>query len=306
VPLGLDQYVPAPETNRLTKEKAELGRELFFWSGLSSDHTLACADCHKPEKAFTDGRPGAVGVRNQVNTRRSPTLLNRAWGKSFFWDGRAASLEEQVLQPIANPKEMDLPHGEAMARIRHSGMLRAKFTSVFRREPELEDLSRALASYVRTILAGDSPYDRYLAGNRAALNQKQQAGLKLFRGKANCIACHVGTNLTDEQFHNTGTGWREGRWADKGRAAVTRRDADLGAFKTPGLREIAQAGPYMHDGSLKTLEEVVDFYDEGGRKNPWLDPEMKPLKLAVEEKQALVEFMKALSGSVREGWQASR
>ena len=305
VPLGLDAYVPAPAGNLLTREKVELGRALFFWKGLSQDRTLSCGVCHDPERAFTDGKPGAVGVRGQISARRTQPILNRAWGKAFFWDGRSATLEEQVLQPILNPREMDLKLEDIAGRVRGDAALRARMRAVFGREPEHEDIARALASYIRTILAGDSPYDRYVAGDRSALNGEQQLGLKLFRGAANCVACHVGTNLTDERFHNTGTGWKEGRWVDEGRAAVSHDEADRGAFKTPSLREVSRVAPYMHDGSLKTLEEVVDFYDKGGRENPALDAEMRELKLTIQEKRALVEFLKiGLAGTVHEGWRA--
>jgi cytochrome c peroxidase len=302
VPLGLDAYVPAPEDNVLSREKVELGRSLFFWKGLSRDRSLACAGCHVPEKAFSDGRPRAAGVRGQVGPRRTPALLNRAWGKSFFWDGRAASLEDQVLQPILNPIEMDLKPDEIVQRVRNDSALGERMHAVFGRNAEREDVARALASYVRSIFAGDSPYDRYVSGQRDALSQSQQAGLKLFRGKANCVACHVGTNFTDERFHNTGTGWKDGAWIDQGRGAVTRNEAERGAFKTPGLREAARKPPYMHDGSLQTLEEVVDFYDKGGRDNPQIDAEMRPLKLTADEKQELVEFLRSLTGKVCEGW----
>jgi cytochrome c peroxidase len=302
VPLGLDAYVPAPAGNPITRDKVNLGRALFFWKGLSSDRTLSCAGCHLPEHAFSDGKPGAVGVRGQVNERRTPPILNRAWGKAFFWDGRAPTLEQQVLQPILNPREMDLKLGEIAPRVRDDVELRGRMLAVFGREPVNEDIARALASYVRSILAGDSPYDRYVAGDRAALNGPQQLGLKLFRGKANCVACHVGTNLTDERFHNTGTGWKDGRWTDPGRVSISHDEADRGAFKTPSLREVARAAPYMHDGSLATLEEVVEFYDQGGRSNPAIDAEMHELKLTAEEKRALVEFLKGLTGAVREGW----
>jgi cytochrome c peroxidase len=302
VPLGLDAYVPAPADNQITREKVELGRALFFFKGLSRDRTLSCAGCHLPERAFTDGKALAVGVRGQAGPRRTPPILNRAWGRSFFWDGRAPTLEQQVLQPILNPREMDLKLEEIAPRVRGDAELRGRMLAVFGREPLSEDIARALASYVRSILAGDSPYDRYVAGDRAALNSTQQLGLKLFRGKANCVACHVGTNLTDERFHNTGAGWKDGRWTDEGRVSITHDEADRGAFKTPSLREVARASPYMHDGSIATLEEVVDFYDQGGRSNPAIDGEMRELKLTPEEKRALVEFLRALTGAVREGW----
>lgn len=306
VPLGLDAYVPAPASNPLTREKVDLGRRLFFFKGLSGDRTLSCSGCHLPERAFTDGKPGAVGISGQVSSRRTPSIVNRAWGRSFFWDGRAATLEDQALQPLLNGKEMGMRLDEIASRVRADPPLSAGMKSVFGREAENEDIARALASYVRSILSGDSPYDRYVAGDRRALSEQQHLGLKLFRGKANCVACHVGTNFTDEQFHNTGTGWKGDRWSDAGRIAVTSQEADRGAFKTPGLREVASAAPYMHDGSLKTLEDVVDFYNKGGRENSNIDPEMKELQLNPEEKRALVEFLKSLSGKVSEGWPASR
>ena len=305
VPLGLDAYVPAPESNRLTREKVSVGRELFFFRGLSRDATLSCADCHQRERSFTDGRPRAIGVGGQVGPRRTPPLINRAWGRTFFWDGRAATLEDQVVQPILNPLEMGLKPGEISVRVCANNVLSAHMKAVFGREPNPEDVAHALASYVRSILSGHSPYDRYVAGDRSALTERQQLGLKLFRGKGNCVACHVGPNLTDERFHNTGSGWADGKWADEGRGDISRDETHRGAFKTPGLREVAGAAPYMHDGGLKTLEDVIEFYDKGGRENPGIDIEIRRLDLTSDEKGALVEFLKSLSGTVSEGWSAS-
>lgn len=302
VPLGLDRYVPAPETNPLTPGKAALGRELFFSKELSLDRTLACADCHAPEHAFTDQRPIARGIRDQLAGRRSPRLINRAWGRSFFWDGRAATLEQQVLGPIVNPKEMGMTLEGVVERLRAHRPLALRFQQEFQQPPSAATLAAALATYVRTILAGDSPYDRHVAGQPGALSAEAAAGLRLFRGKANCIACHVGANFTDESFHATGTAWRDGRLTDLGRAEHTGDPTDRGAFKTPGLRNVAQGAPYMHDGSLPTLSAVVDFYDEGGRAMPGLDPEMRRLHLTPAEKKALVAFLESLTGRVREGW----
>lgn len=302
VPLGLDAYIPAPADNPLTRAKVQLGRKLFFDKRLSLDRTISCATCHDPARAFTDGRPLAVGVAGRTADRRTPPLLNRAWGQSFFWDGRAGSLEQQALQPIANPKEMGLTVEGAVARLRREPEYEAAFQAAFGVAPDAASLSRALASYVRTILAGDSPYDRYVAGDPAALSAEARLGLQLFRGKANCAACHVGPNLTDERFHNTGAAWREGRWTDRGRAAVSGDESDLGGFKTPPLREVARTAPYMHNGSLASLEDVIDFYDRGGQRNPRLDPEMRPLHLSPAEKRAVAVFLLSLSGTVREGW----
>jgi cytochrome c peroxidase len=162
-------------------------------------------------------------------------------------------------------------------------------------------VARALAAFVRTLLAGTSPFDRFEHGDDTALSEQARQGLDLFRGRANCIACHVGATFTDEQFHNTGVAWRNGRFVDDGRFVVTRRPEDRGAFKTPSLREVARTAPYMHDGSLATLEEIVDFYDGGGNHNPYLDPELRPLGLRMEEKQALLGFLRSLTGDIHEG-----
>lgn len=282
VPLGLDRYVPAPMDNPIEAGSVRKGRELFFDKRLSRDSSIACASCHDPKRAFSDGEPRAKGVGGKVGTRRSPRILNRAWGRTFFWDGRVTSLEEQVAQPITNPLEMDLSLEEAAARV---GM-----TSTA--------LRRALASYVRTILSGDSPYDRYVAGSREALNAQQQKGLELFRGKAGCISCHLGPNLTDEDFHVTGVG----NGADPGRFHFSRRPPDRASFKTPTLRNVAQAPPYFHDGSAATLAAVIEYYDKGGPAGlDNLDWEMRPLHLSSEEKAALVAFLEALTGTIREG-----
>ncbi len=301
IPLGLDSYMAIPEDNPLTPEKAELGRALFSDSRLSRDQSLSCATCHDPQRAFTDGRPVAVGVFGRKGNRRVPTLVNRGYGKTFFWDGRITSLEEQVVQPILSPKEMDMTVEEVVARLKAVRRYQDSFQAVFQREINGQDLARALASYVRTILSGDSPYDRYVNGDREALSEQARQGLRIFRGKGNCTSCHLGPNLTDERSHNTGFAWREDRILDPGRFAVTKKDSDQGAFKTPTLREIARTAPYMHDGSMATLEEVVEYYDRGGNRNPYLDPELRPLNLTEAEKRALVAFLRSLSGTIREG-----
>lgn len=281
IPLGLDAFLPVPQDNPLTAEKVALGRKLFHDKRLSRDGTVSCATCHEAQHAFADSRPLAIGVRGQKAPRRSPRIINRVYGRSFFWDGRAATLEEQVVGPIQNPVEMDLTLAEATQR---TGLT------------ELA-LRQALSSYVRTILAGDSPYDRYVAGDRAALTAEAQQGLKVFRGKAGCTACHLGPNLTDERFHNTGIG------KDEGRFKVTGKPQDRGAFKTPTLREVAKGAPYMHDGSLLTLEDVVEHYNKGGNSetNPSLDPEIRELHLTPAEKKALAAFLRSLTGTIREG-----
>ncbi len=277
IPLGLDLYLPVPEDNPLTAEKIDLGRRLFNDRRLSRDGSIACSSCHDPARAFSVEAPVAVGVGGRRGRRNAPALINRGYGRAFFWDARSTTLESQVVLPIQDPNEMDLTLEEASAR---TGLPSSA-------------VANALASYVRSILSGDAPYDRYVNGDASALTPLQKAGLQLFRSKGNCTACHVGPNLTDERLHNTGVAWRGGRLADNG--------AGRGDFKTPTLREIARTAPYMHDGSLATLGEVVDFYSDGGRSNPLLDPEIRPVKFTEDEKEALVAFLRALTGRVSDG-----
>jgi cytochrome c peroxidase len=212
-------------------------------------------------------------------------LINRGYGMTSFWDGRVQSLEEQALEPIFNPMEL----GSTQAELeRRTGMRAAT-------------VAAALASYMRTIRSGDSRFDRYAAGQSRALNALEKEGLAVFRGRGSCANCHAGPNFTDERFHNTGVAWRGGRIVDEGRFAVSEIERDRGAFKTPTLRDLTRTAPYMHDGSLATLEDVIEFYSEGGRKNPYLDPAIKPINLTPPEKLALVAFLKTLTGQVREG-----
>lgn len=293
--------MPVPADNPLTPEGAALGRKLFFDPILSADRSVSCSTCHDPARSFTDDRPRAVGVFDRVGPRRVPKLLNRGYGRSFFWDGRIPSLEEQVLQPVINSLEMDLEVSQAVARLTTDPIYPSEFREAFGREPNVDDLARALASYVRTILSGDSRYDRYVAGATEALDDTERRGLEIFRGKGNCVTCHLGPNLTDERFHNTGVGYKDGRFEDDGRFVVTGRERERGAFKTPTLRNVAQTAPYMHDGSIATLEDVIDDYDNGGTPNPYLDREIRKLGLTEAEKAALAAFMRALTGSVREG-----
>ena len=276
-PLGLDLYMPIPETNPLTRRKVALGHRLFFDKRLSRDGTVACASCHDPKRAFSDGRTVARGVSGVNGTRNSPAIVNRGYGSVFFWDGRAKSLEQQVLEPILNQKELALTQPELERR---TGLEAAQVSSV-------------LASYVRTIRSGDSRFDRYGAGKTGALTDLEKAGLAVFRGKGNCWVCHIGPSFTDERLHNTGVAWRDGRLLDEG--------AGKGDFKTPTLREVPRTAPYMHDGTLATLEDVIEFYDRGGRANPNLDPAIKLLRLTASEKAALAAFLRALNGTIREG-----
>ena len=286
VPLGLDRYLPAPADNPLTPGKVELGRQLFRDRRLSLDGSLACATCHNPSRSFSGAEPVTAGVFGRRGRRNAPALINRAYERSFFWDGRTTSLEEQVLRPIEDPTEMGFTVGEAAARV---GLTP-------------REVSEALASYLRSVLSGNSPFDRFVDGERAALGPEAMAGLALFRGKARCSACHFGPTFSDASFHNTGVAWRDGRIADDGRFAVTGREEDRGAFRTPTLRDIARTAPYMHDGSLPTLDDVVDFYAGGGRPNPALDAKIRPLSLTADERVALIAFLQSLTGELQEGW----
>jgi cytochrome c peroxidase len=275
LPLGLDLYRPSPEDNRITPAKVALGRLLFHDRRLSRDGSLSCATCHDPRRAFTDGRTVAQGIGGARGNRNTPTIVNRAWGRSFFFDGRAATLERQVLQPILSVSELGASPETVLSLARTH--YRRRFREAFDAEPSMDLVARALASYVRTIGAGDSDFDR------GALGEPARRGLALFRGKAGCHACHSGPLFTDEEFHNTGIAWRTGVPTDEGRARITKTPRDRGAFKTPTLREIARTAPYMHDGSLATLAQVIDYYDQGGQKNPALDTRLRPLRLSATE-----------------------
>ncbi|MEX2271988.1 MAG: cytochrome c peroxidase [Vicinamibacterales bacterium] len=303
--LGLDLYMPVPEDNPLTEASISLGRRLFFDTRLSRDGSIACSTCHVPARAFADGRALSRGVGGRVGRRNAPAILNRGYGAAFFWDGRAASLEEQVLGPIEDPAELGSEVDEVVRRLAADRHYAPAFRDAFAREVSRDDLARALASYVRSIQAGDAPVDRFLAGDANALSTQAQAGLRVFRGKANCTACHLGPTFSDERFHNTGVAWAsedvaEG-YRDAGRFAVSGAPGDRGAFKTPTLREIARTAPYMHDGSVATLEDVIAFYDRGGRPNPTLDPEIRPLQLSAQEKGFLLAFLRSLSGRIADG-----
>lgn len=300
VTLGLDLHRPVPRENPLTPDSIALGRRLFHDRRLSRTGTLSCASCHVPSRSFAGSRPIAVDGPGRVVHRDVPTLVNRAWGKSFFWDGRASSLEAQVLEPILNVRELDMTPSLVLALAR-SRDYRPRFVRTFGAEPQIEQVARALASFVRTLVAGHSAYDRFTAGQHSALSAKARRGLGLFTGKAGCAGCHHGPNFTDEQFHNTGIAWRTGQLTDEGRAVVTRREQDRGAFKTPTLRQLAETAPYMHDGSLATLEAVIEHYDAGGLRAPALDVRLRRLNLDAAEKHDLAEFLRSLTGPVDDG-----
>ncbi|MBM3783920.1 MAG: c-type cytochrome [Acidobacteria bacterium] len=299
VPRGLTAVL-WPRDNPYSAGKAELGRLLYFDKRLSGDDTVACASCHDPKRGYTDQAAVSTGIRGQKGGISAPTVFNRAYGLLQFWDGRAASLEDQAKGPIQNPIEMGNTHEACVTKLRGIAGYRTRFKQVFGTEEfTIDHIAKAIATFERTVLSGDAPYDRYKAGLKTAMNAQQVRGMNVYFNKAKCDKCHEGPNFTLNAFHNLGVGQDKAE-PDPGRFAVTKNPAEFGAFKTPTLREIEHTAPYMHDGSLRTLEEVVEFYDKGGIKNKNLDEEMKPLKLTDADKADLVAFMKALSGR---GWQ---
>lgn len=290
IPLGLPP-LRLPQDNPLTPEKVLLGQQLYFDTRLSRDNTVSCASCHDPEKGWSNGERFATGVRGQRGGRSAPTIINAAYSRFQFWDGRADGLEEQALGPIQNPIEMDLTLPELVQRLNSIPGYKRRFQQVFGTDATPENVAQAIASFERTVLSGGAPYDRFKAGDQTALSAAAQRGMKLFFNKGHCSACHTGASFSDGGFHNIGVGMDDAE-PDPGRKAVTGLDGDMGAFKTPTLREIARTAPYMHDGRFATLEEVIDYYDKGGTPNPWLDEEIFPLKLTAEEKSDLATFLR--------------
>ena len=288
--LGL-KPVPVPKDNPQTAEKIALGKQLYFDKRLSKDSTVSCASCHAPDKGFSNGERFATGVGGAKGGRSAPSVINAAYYRQQFWDGRAASLEEQALGPIANPIEMALSIEDAVGRLNKIEGYKSQFQKVFGTDANPEGIAKAIAAYERTVLSGNAPYDKFKAGDKSALSEAAERGRKLFFGKANCAACHGGSNFSDNSYHNIGIGM-DVKDFDKGRVVVSKLGGDTGAFKTPTLREIARTAPYMHDGSLKTLEEVVEHYAKGGIANEWLDEEIFKLRLNDQDKKDLVTFMK--------------
>ena len=297
-PLGVDPDVlMVPEDNSMTAEKVELGKLLYFDPRLSADGTISCATCHHPQKGFTDQAAVSTGIKGQKGDRSAPSVINSAFNYFQFWDGRAASLEEQAKGPIENPIEMGNTHDGSVANIKKISGYKPYFKAAFGdEEVTIDRIAKAIATFERTVLSGNSAWDKHVYNKDAsALSESAKRGLVLFEGKALCTKCHVGFNLSDSQFHNIGVGLDKPN-PDYGRYKVTNQEKDKGAFKTPILRDLLKTAPYMHDGSEKTLESVVEYYDKGGFPNPWLDPQMKPLGLTVQEKADLVEFLKSLEG----------
>jgi cytochrome c peroxidase len=290
VPQGLPK-IRYPKDNPPSEAKIALGKQLYFDPRMSLDNTISCATCHDPKKGWSNGEAVATGVGGLKGGRSSPTIINAAYGGLQFWDGRAASLEDQALGPIQNPIEMTMSLDKVVERLNKIEGYRKQFQDVFGTDVTSEGIAKAIAAYERTVLSGDAPYDRFKAGDKTALSESAQRGLALFTGKAHCSACHSGPNFTDNAFHNVGVSIdREN--PDLGRIEISKLGGDRGAFKTPTLREIARTAPYMHDGSQATLEEVMKHYEKGGTPNPQLDEEIFPLKLTDQERTDLMTFLK--------------
>ncbi len=300
LPLGLQgdsAYIP--DGNPMNEGKVELGKLLYFDKRLSKDQTISCATCHHPFHGYAEPKTVSAGVGGALGGRNSPTVINRLFSADQFWDGRAADLEEQAHGPLTNPIEMAMPsHDAVVAVVKGIKGYPPLFAKAFG-DPKVDmpRIAKAIAAYERTVVSGNSAYDRYQAGDKSALSASAVRGMELFNGKANCAACHASFNFTDENYRNIGVGMDKPD-PDLGRYAVTKENADKGAFKTPTLRNIVHTAPYMHDGSEATLMDVVEFYDKGGIKNPQLSADMRPLKLSYQEKLDLIEFMHALTGEV--------
>ena len=305
-PLGLPP-VPIPADNPPTLETIELGRRLYYDFALSSDKTISCASCHMPPMGFADGRRVSTGVDGKQGMRNSPSVVNSAYYTLQFWDGRAGTLEKQSEVPVANPVEMAHSLRGAVQHVSADPTYVAAFERAFGPGPiSYEKVEKCIASFERTVLSGNSPFDRYYyGGDRSAMTEAQVRGLQLFRDpkKGNCASCHtIGEHsalFTDNKFHNIGVGFDNGVTTDPGRAAISGDVRETGAFMTPTLRNVAITAPYMHDGSQKTLKDVMDFYVGAGNSNPYLDKEIHSLDfLTGQERQDLIEFMRALTGEM--------
>ena len=291
--------VPIPQDNPMTTAKIELGKMLFFDPRLSANNHWACATCHNPALAYGDGIPRSLGFGNEKELgRHAPTLFNVAYNKYQFWDGRVGSLEEQAKAPIQSPKEMNSRPEDLMKKISAIPGYRSRFLAVYGEEPNFENLVKAIATFERTVIAKNSPFDKYAMGEKTALTPQEKRGLILFVSKAACSRCHNGPNFTDDKFHNLGLPHVGSLREDLGRYQVTRQDQDRRAFKTPTLRNSALTAPYMHNGVFKNLEEVLDFYNRGGGDDPLKSEELFPLHLTDQEQKDVVTFLKALTGDV--------
>jgi len=306
-PLGLPP-VPIPADNPPTEETITLGRRLFYDPTISVDGTISCATCHAPQFAFSDNRPVSEGVGKKFGTRHAPTVINSAYSNLQFWDGRVASLEEQALGPMANPVEMAHTLDGVVKRLQADPNYPAMFKKAWGTDQiTIEMVAKSIASFERTVLAGDSPFDRFMYGHDSkALSPAAQRGMIVFmrKNKGNCRACHSFDKdyslFTDNEFHNLGVGAdSRGNLNDVGRYAITKNEDDMGCFKTPTLRNLANRGPYMHDGSFPTLKDALAHYVGGGNANPHLDREIHSLDaLTLDEREDLMQFLDSLNGKL--------
>jgi cytochrome c peroxidase len=303
VPLGLPALDQAP-----AKAAVALGEKLFSSPLLSLDGSRSCASCHSPVNAFAEDQPVSIGVARKKGRRNAPTVLNAVYNRFQFHDGRAVSLEAQASGPILNETEMAHDEKALLAKLAADSQFPTLFREAFGEGPiTLPKIAAALAAFERTLLSGNSAFDRFFYGGyKSALSESAQRGLAVFRDpqRGNCAVCHtIGEKhalFTDQEFHNLGAGLSpQGELLDLGRYEVTKREGDQGKFRTPTLRNIALTAPYMHDGSLKNLREVIDFYIAGGNANPYLDPKMKPLRLTRQEREDLIAFLESLNGGAR-------
>jgi cytochrome c peroxidase len=321
-----------PDDNPVTKAKVALGKDLYFDKRLSADNSVSCATCHDPKLAFTDGKPVSEGVEGKKGARNAPTVFNSVFNIEQFWDGRAESLEEQAKGPLTNPVEMAMASQDAVVeKVKAIPGYSQRFQEAFGAPVSIDNIAKAIASFERTVLSADSPFDRFIAGDETAISDAAKNGWELFQGKARCITCHEfnasSPFFTDFKYHNIGVGMRatsnfealarqiqgmvqqgtlneqaldemalsEG-FSELGRFLVTRQPKDLGAFKSSTLRDIELTAPYMHDGSQETLREVIDFYNKGGEANPNLDGGIVELGLTEKEMDDIEEHLKTLTG----------
>jgi cytochrome c peroxidase len=284
---------PEPDDNAVTLERVQLGRRLFYDTRLSRTGQISCASCHVQANAFSDPNRTSLGVDGLTGTRNAVALVNEAWNTSFFWDGGVPSLELQAVGPIKNPLEMDMTLAEVNDLLAADAEISARFQAAYAEGPSERTLPRALASFVRVLVSGDSAYDRFRRGDTAALSDAASRGRAIFEGeRGQCTHCHVGFNFTNNGFRNNGTRPDD---PDPGRQRLTLKDADFGKFRVPSLRNVALSAPYMHDGSLATLEAVVDHYNQGGNGSPNTDPTLHPLGLSQQEKADLIAFLESLT-----------
>lgn len=288
-PLG---EMPIPEDNEMTDEKVALGQMLYYDPRLSGNNVQSCASCHAPGAGYGDGLSKFIGFEGFNGPRNSPTIINAGYYEENFWDGRAGSLEEQALGPITAAGEMNQNVNELVTELSAVPGYVDEFNKVFNDQITTDNIVKAIAAFERTIVIQDTAFDKYLAGDDDAISDKAKEGMKLFTGKASCISCHAGPLLSDHGYHNLGM---EG---DEGRFAVTGNEEDKGAFRTPGLRGVAHNGPYMHDGSLKTLDDVIAYYNEGGGNHGNKSDLVKPLNLTDEEVSQLLAFLESMSGEI--------